>query len=159
MPDPRTGGLTELPERTDTRMPAKYELELEAAAEKLPEVLSFLEEHLERADCPPKTQMQIAVAAEEIFVNIASYAYAPETGRAQVCLELFRDPLRAVITFLDSGRPFDPLKREDPNVLLPAEERQIGGLGIFMTKKLMDGVRYEYRDGKNVLTMEKVLGP
>ena len=132
-----------------------FELKIPAEVERLPEVLSFLEQHLEGADCPMKAQMQITVAAEEIFVNIASYAYAPETGMATVRLDISGEPKTATITFLDSGVPFDPLAKEDPDVTLSAEEREIGGLGIFMTKKTMDGVRYEYKDGQNILTLRK----
>ena len=117
-----------------------YELEIAAEIEKLPEVLAFLEQHLEEVDCPPKAQMQIAIAVEEIFVNIAHYAYAPKTGMASVRLELSSEPASAVITFLDRGVPFDPLAKPDPDVTLSAEDREIGGLGIFMTKKTMDDV-------------------
>lgn len=132
-----------------------FELSLPAQAERLPEVLSFLERHLEESTCPMKTQMQITVAAEEIFVNIASYAYPSGTGMAVIRLEISSEPTAAVITFLDSGCPFDPLAKADPDVSLPAEKRSIGSLGIFMTKKLMDDVKYEYRDGQNVLTITK----
>ena len=134
-----------------------YELEIAAEIEKLPEVLAFLEQHLEEVDFPPKAQMQIAIAVEEIFVNIAHYAYAPKTGMASVRLELSSEPASAVITFLDRGVPFDPLAKPDPDVTLSAEDREIGGLGIFMTKKTMDDVRYEYRDGQNILKLEKKL--
>jgi len=101
--------------------------------------------------------MQFSVAAEEVFVNIAHYAYAPETGDAALCLELVPEPPSAVLTFRDRGVPFDPLAKPDPDVTLPAEERDIGGLGIYMTKKLMDAVGYEYQNGQNVLRMEKSL--
>ena len=132
-----------------------YELETKAEVEKLSEVLSFIEHHLEEVGCTPKAQMQIAVAAEEIFVNIASYAYAPASGNATVRLEVSEDPVAVTITFMDGGKPFDPTKKDDPDLTLPAEERGIGGLGIYMTKKIMDDVKYEYRDGKNVLTLMK----
>ena len=135
--------------------PEVFELNITAEVENLPEVMAFLEQHLEEADCPPKAQMQLTLAAEEIFVNIAHYAYAPGTGSATVRLELFREEPAAALTFLDSGVPFDPLAKPDPDVTLAAEERGIGGLGIFMTKKTMDRVRYEYRDGQNVLRLEK----
>ena len=133
------------------------ELVVPAQIEKLQEVLSFLEQALGEVDCPLKKQMQIAVAAEEVFVNIASYAYAPGTGIATVCIEIDDDPPVATIAFSDSGVPFDPLKKADPNVTLPAEEREIGGLGIFMTRKIMDDVTYTYRDGQNILTLKKNL--
>lgn len=134
-----------------------YELTVEAAAENLTQVMAFVEQHLEEADCPLKAQMQLAVAAEEIFVNIAHYAYAPGTGEAAVRLDIADDPAAVTLTFTDSGVPFNPLERDDPDVTLSAEERGIGGLGIYMTKKTMDDVRYEHRDGKNILTLVKML--
>jgi len=132
-----------------------YELTLEATLENLDLVTGFLEEHLEEAECPLKTQMQISIAAEEIYVNIAHYAYKPETGMATLQLKLFEEPRAMELTFIDSGIPFDPLARPDPDVTLSAEQRRIGGLGIYMTKKAMDEMRYEYRDGHNVLTLRK----
>ena len=134
-----------------------YELTTEATLDHLSLVTAFLEEHLEQARCPLKEQMLLSVAAEEIFVNIANYAYAPGTGTATVRLTLDDDPATANITFIDGGVPFDPLGKEDPDVTLSAEDRQIGGLGIYMTKKTMDEVRYEYRDGENRLTLIKKL--
>ena len=131
------------------------ELTLEATVDNLPQVMSFLEEELEAADCPMKTQMQISVSVEEIYVNIASYAYAPGTGEATVRVEFRDDPAAVCITFIDSGVPFDPLRKADPDVTLSSEERGIGGLGIYMTKKAMNEMRYAYEDGKNVLTMVK----
>jgi anti-sigma regulatory factor (Ser/Thr protein kinase) len=104
-----------------------------------------------------KARMQIGLAAEEIFVNIAHYAYSPLSGSATVRVEFFEDPLCVSITFMDHGVPYDPLKHRDPDVLLSAAEREIGGLGIFMTKKVMDDVAYEYRNGQNILTLKKNL--
>lgn len=131
------------------------ELTLEATVENLPLVIGFVERQLEETDCPLKAQMQITVAAEEMYVNIARYAYAPGTGKATVRVEITDDPAAVSITFIDCGLPFDPLAKPDPDVTLPAEERGIGGLGIYMTKKTMDDVRYEYRDGQNILTLIK----
>ena len=133
------------------------ELEIEALTENLPQVLSFLDEQLEAAGCPMKIQMQIDIAVEEIFVNIAHYAYNPEIGTAKVRVEVLGDPPTVDITFIDQGIPYDPLAKADPDVTLSAEERQIGGLGIFMVKKSMDDVRYEYLDGHNILTLKKGL--
>ena len=134
-----------------------YELTVEATLDNLTLVTAFLEEHLEEADCPLKAQMQVGIAAEEIYVNIAHYAYTPETGMATVRLELPDDSPFITLSFIDSGVPFDPLKKPDPDVSLPAEEREIGGLGIYMTKKVMDNAQYEYRDGQNILTLKKRL--
>ena len=130
---------------------------VEASTENLSEVTAFIDELLEQADCPMKTRMQIELAAEEIFVNIAHYAYAPEKGDATIRVELTEEPKEARITFIDRGRPYDPLQKTDPDVTLSAEERSIGGLGVFMTKKVMDDVSYEYRSGQNILTLKKIL--
>ena len=134
------------------------ELTLEAKVDNLDQVLSFVDGYLEQVDCPMKTKMQIDVAVEELYVNIASYAYNTETGSATVRVEMHEDPLAVSITFIDHGVPYDPLKKPDPDVTLSAEERQIGGLGIFMVKKSMDGMEYEYKDGKNILTIHKNIG-
>lgn len=132
------------------------ELELEALTDNLPQVISFVDEQLEAADCPMKIQMQIDIAVEEIFVNIAHYAYNPDVGTAKVRVEVLGEPPAVDITFIDNGIPYDPLAKADPDVTLSAEERQIGGLGIFMVKKSMDDVKYEYLDGHNILTLKKV---
>lgn len=141
----------------DTEIGTEDEMVVEAVTENLPDVLAFVDERLERIGCPVKTRMQIDVAAEEVFVNIASYAYAPEKGYAAVRLEVCGDPVTVMITFIDRGVPYDPLKPEDPDVTLPTAARQIGGLGVFMTKKLMDDVSYEYSEGQNILTLKKNL--
>ena len=133
------------------------ELELEALTDNLPQVISFVDEQLEAADCPMKIQMQIDIAVEEIFVNIAHYAYNPEVGTATVRIEVMGEPPAVDITFIDNGIPYDPLAKADPDVTLSADERQIGGLGIFMVKKTMDDVKYEYCDGHNILTLKKGL--
>ena len=133
------------------------ELEVEATVEQLQNVIDFVNAHLEAVDCPMKSQMQMEVAVEEIFVNIAHYAYAPEIGHATVRVEVSGDPVAVSITFIDRGVPYDPLAKEDPDVTLSAEERNIGGLGIFMTKKIMDDISYEYKDGQNILTLKKTL--
>ena len=147
--------LLALLEKTDTLTFTANELEIEADEANLPAVQAFVEEHLEAAACSPKAQMQIGVAVEEIFINIAHYAYAPGKGSATVRVEVSGDPVSVTITFVDHGVPYDPLAREDPDVTLAARERAIGGLGIFLTKQLMDDVTYEYRDGQNILTLKK----
>ena len=135
-----------------------YEMTLEEArVERLSEVTAFVDGALEEAGCSMRAQMQIDVAVEEIFVNIASYAYVPGKGSATICMEWEEDPKTVSITFIDRGVPYDPLKKADPDVSLPADERAIGGLGIFMVKKSMDEMTYEYRDGQNVLCIRKRL--
>ena len=127
------------------------ELTIEALVSNLDEVIDFVNEQLEAHDCPMKEQIQLDVAVEELFVNIASYAYNPETGPATIMIY----PLSVIITFVDHGVPYDPLAKEDPDITLTADERQIGGLGIFMVKKSMDEVVYKYEDGKNILSIKK----
>ncbi len=128
---------------------------IEAKVEKLGEVLAFIDGKLEAAGALPKVQTQLDIAVEETFVNIASYAYPDGGGQAEILFELDESSRMASITFVDSGIPFNPLAKEDPDVTLPAEKRGIGGLGIFMVKKSMDDVRYENRDGRNILTIVK----
>ena len=131
------------------------EITVRAETERLDEVNGFVNAELEARGCPMKTLMQIDLAVEEIFVNIASYAYGPEGGDAVV--RIGTEDGGVCVIFEDRGIPFDPTAREDPDRSSPAEERQIGGLGIFLTKRIMDEVTYEYRDGKNILLFRKKL--
>ena len=140
---------------TDGAYGEEQVFETDAEVDNLHEALEFVDSCLEQADCSPKAQSQIDVAIEEIFVNIASYAYGDESGKVTMKMKTGGDPKEAVITMIDSGIPYDPLAKEDPDVTLSAEERQIGGLGIFMTKQFMDELEYEYKDGQNVLTLKK----
>lgn len=126
-----------------------------AQLEQLDAVTEFISQELESCDCPMKTETQIIIAVEEIFVNIAHYAYNPEIGEATIRCGVGGEPLQVTIEFLDSGKPYDPLKQEDPDLTLSAEERDIGGLGIYMVKQIMDEIKYEYRDGKNILIVQK----
>ncbi len=132
-----------------------YELTVEATDENLAKVLAFVDEKLEALDCPPKTQMKIDVAVEELFVNIAHYAYAPNTGSATVRVETTPETKGVAITFIDHGVSYDPLAKPDPDITLSAEDRQIGGLGIFMVKNAVDDVRYVRQGNKNVITIQK----
>ena len=125
----------------------------EAKTEKLDEVLDFIDGVLEENGCPMKTLTQINIAAEEIFVNIAHYAYGEGDGWAEIVVDV-SDGV-AEITFIDGGTPYDPLAKPDPDITLSAEDRQIGGLGIYIVKKSMDSVSYEYRDGRNIFAMRK----
>ena len=133
------------------------ELTVEATIENIPQVTAFVDEQLEACGCPMKAQMQIDVAIDELFSNIAYYAYHPGKGPATVRVETKEDPLSVVITFIDNGVQYDPLKKADPDISLSAEERGIGGLGIYMVKKSMDEITYEYRDGQNILKIRKHL--
>lgn len=149
--------LEELINKVDTLLFSRNELDIEALTRNLPRVLKFVEEQLTSVGCPMRAMMQITVAVEEIFVNIANYAYSPRKGRAVVRVEITKDPIVVTITFIDKGIPYDPLKKRDPDVTLSASERAIGGLGIFLVKKTMDDVTYEYKDGQNILRLKKNL--
>lgn len=131
------------------------ELNIEATIDNIPTVTAWVDEQLEALNCPMKAQMQIDIAIDELFSNIARYAYNPETGPATVRVEVIEEPLAVIITFIDKGIPYDPLKQEDPNTKLPIEEREEGGLGIYMVKKTMDEVTYSYENGQNILRIRK----
>ena len=131
------------------------ELTIEAKVENLEAVTEFVNAELEAYDCPIKAQMQIDIAIDELFSNISYYAYRPDVGYATVRVEVVEDPLSVIISFIDQGVPYDPLAKEDPDITLSAEDRDIGGLGIYMVKKSMDEIVYEYKDGKNILSIKK----
>ncbi|MCD8331778.1 MAG: ATP-binding protein [Oscillospiraceae bacterium] len=131
------------------------EVSVDAVVENIEFVTDFVNEQLQAYHCPVKAQMQIDIAIDELFSNIAHYAYNPDVGPATVRVEVLEDPLSVVITFIDHGVPYDPLSTADPDITLSAEERQIGGLGIYMVKKSMDAITYEYRDGQNILRIKK----
>lgn len=134
-----------------------HEMTIDATLENIAVVTDFVNEQLEQIECPMKAQIQIDVAIDELFGNIAHYAYSPETGPATVGVEVRENPMAVIITFMDHGIPYDPLEKEDPDVTLSLEERQIGGLGIYMVKKSMDEITYEYKDGQNILKIKKNL--
>ncbi|MCM1023699.1 MAG: ATP-binding protein [Prevotella sp.] len=131
------------------------ELTVSAVTENIAAVTAFVDEQLERLGCPVKTLLQVNVAIDELFGNIANYAYSSEIGAATVRVETAENPPAAVITFIDSGIPYNPLAKADPDVTLSAEEREVGGLGIYMVKKTMDGISYEYKNGQNILRIRK----
>lgn len=133
------------------------EFTVEAAVENIGKVTEFIDGQLEEFGCPIKAQMQIDIAVDELFGNIAHYAYDPDTGPATVQVEVRQEPMEVIITFIDNGIPFDPLARADPDITLSAEERKIGGLGIYMVKRSMDDISYEYKDGRNILKIRKLL--
>ena len=120
---------------------------------RLKDVLAFAEEQLEGFDASPKTSMQVAVTLEELFINVAHYAYPGGVGEATLAIDRDGDTLRFVLT--DAGLPFDPTLRDDPDISAPAEDRAIGGLGIFMVKKMMDSFSYAREDNRNVVRFSK----
>lgn len=131
------------------------EITLSATIENIEPVTDFVNEVLEENGCSMKAQMQLDIAVDELFSNIARYAYAPNVGEATVGVNFIEDEGSVEIFFSDSGTPYDPLAKADPDITLSVEEREIGGLGIFMVKKSVDEMCYEYKDGKNVLKIKK----
>ncbi len=127
----------------------------EATIDNIPSMIDRVNEQLESLDCPMKAQMQIDVAMDEVLANIASYAYGSGTGEATMRFEFEPDTRMVSITFIDSGIPYDPLAKPDPDVTLSVEQRDVGGLGIFLVKKTMDDMTYAREDGRNVLTIRK----
>lgn len=130
------------------------ELVIDATTENLDAVLDFINSELEENGCSTKLQTQIAIAVEEIFVNIAHYAYNPDVGGAAIRVKIDDE---ITIEFEDKGAPYNPLEKADPDVTAGADEREIGGLGIFMVKKIMDAVEYRHESGKNVLVIRKII--
>lgn len=133
------------------------EITLPATVENLDAVIDFVTEQLETMGCSMKAQMQLSIATDEIFANIAHYAYQDGEGMATVRVEMARGGTHACVTFIDGGMPYDPLAKKDPDITLSAQDRPIGGLGIYMVKKSMDDVIYRYEEGKNVLSLLKAL--
>ena len=133
------------------------ELTIEARPENIEAVTAFIDEQLDTTNCSMKAKMQIEVAVEELFVNIAHYAYSPEVGNATIGVKVQDDGNYVTISFKDSGTPYDPLAKPDPDTTLSVEDRPIGGLGIYMVKKSMDDIKYEFKDGQNILTIKKNL--
>lgn len=131
------------------------ELSLLAKTENLDQVLDFVNTQLEEQDCSMRAQLELDIAVEELFVNIAHYAYRPAEGPVTIQVAFHEDMVSVI--FIDGGIPYNPWERQDPDVTLSAEEREIGGLGIYMVKQSMNHVDYTYADGKNILTIQKQL--
>ena len=135
-------------------------LRIEAELNRLEEVQDFVRQALEEAGFGIRQQMQVELAVEEIFCNIANYAYHPGKGEALIRCEIHRteDNECLEISFIDEGTPYNPLEKEDPDVTMSADEREIGGLGIFLTKQVMDSMEYRYEEHKNILVIKKIKG-
>ena len=132
------------------------QITVNATVDQVKTVTLFVNERLGMLGCSERIMIQVDIAIDEIFSNIAYYAYHPDTGPATVQVGVEEDPLSVIITFIDHGVPFDPLAEEQPDpTKLPKAERPIGGLGLFMVKKTMDDISYDYRDGQNILTIRK----
>ena len=131
------------------------ELTVQANLDNIAPVTEFINAELEAANCCEDVRIQIDVAIDEIFGNIAKYAYDPEEGPVTLQTDVTGNPPVISITFIDRGMPYNPLDRKAPDITLKAKERRIGGLGIFIIRKTMDEISYEYRDGSNRLTIRK----
>lgn len=132
-------------------------IELPAIMENLDESLDFLVYGLEKAGIDKKASYQLRLACEEVIVNVIHYAYPNHQGNVRISYELAKDGRDIVIMVSDSGYPFNPLEKAEPDISLPMEERQIGGLGIFMVRNIMDNVEYKREDGRNILILRKTL--
>ena len=136
-------------------MAEEYVLRVPAKLEGMDVILAFVSYLLDINGCSTKTRTQLRIAVEELYVNVTLYAYPDGDGWAEIRGSI-EDGV-ATFTLIDSGKPFDPLAKEDPDTMLSGEDREIGGLGIFMVKTTMDEMTYEYRDGCNRLIMRKRL--
>lgn len=130
---------------------------LPAKIENLPTVLNFIHNQLNGLDILENILFELELAIEEVYVNIARYAYGEGEGEVTITSCIGGNPLQIIIEFRDSGIPFDPLKNEDPDFSLKTEEKEIGGLGIHLIKKNVDYIGYEFHNGENVLTLKKSL--
>ena len=131
------------------------QLDTRSSLDRLREVTEFINTELDTLNCPPRAKNQVDIAVDEVFSNIVHYAYDGAEGPVRVCMTTQEESRSVTIRFMDRGKPFNPLTAEDPDISLSAEDRPIGGLGIYLVKKTMDDVRYEFRDGQNILTLEK----
>lgn len=143
------------PEKPEETVQGMSTLRVRAEDGQLETVLAFVDAQLEAAGCPRHTAVQLAIAVEELFVNIAHYAYGGGAGEAVISMDMLPDQTGVSVTLEDGGIPYNPLERADPDIGLDAEQRPVGGLGIYMVRKSMDEMAYEYRNQKNRLTIRK----
>ena len=133
------------------------EITVDATIENMDTVTAFVDDFLDEIACPMKSKIQINIVIDEIFGNICHYAYKDSVGTVTVRVESGNTPKAVFLTFTDNGIPYNPLETEDPDITLSSEERKIGGLGIYLVKKNMDEMKYEYLNQQNRLWMEKRL--
>lgn len=133
------------------------EIRVRAKAENLNQVYTFMNEQLSSVCLDSSKRAELDMVVEEIFINIVSYAYESEPGDVTVQMEILTQPDRIWMSFIDDGTPYNPLDRKDPDITLSAEERQVGGLGIYLVKKIMDKVEYQYIEKRNILTIERLV--
>ena len=135
------------------------EIHVDSSVENIPSVKKFVCSELERFGCADRFEMQMKMAVDELFANISFYAYDSNTGPVTVGMDFDDDTSSVILTFIDEGKPYNPLEAEEPDVELEAELRPIGGLGIFLVRNLMDDMSYEYKNGQNILTLTKNILP
>ena len=133
------------------------EITVDAMIENMNTVTAFVDDFLDQIACPMKSRIQINIVIDEIFGNICHYAYKDSVGAVTVRVESGNTPKAVFLTFTDNGIPYNPLDTEDPDITSSSEERKIGGLGIYLVKKNMDEMKYEYGNQQNRLWMEKRL--
>ena len=132
------------------------EITVRAVPEQIDAVMDFVNRQLEALGCPEEARIDVDVAVDELLGNIIRYAYGPGRGEVTVRVEAQREPKTVILTFLDQGAPFDPLAEERPDTTsLPARERPMGGLGLYLVRSLVDEIAYARRDSRNVLTVRK----
>ncbi|MDE6742634.1 MAG: ATP-binding protein [Lachnospiraceae bacterium] len=130
---------------------------VEAVMGNLEEIRSFVRKKLNETEGDMLSCITLEMVVEEIYTNIASYAYGKHTGIVTVKYSAKQEPLELIVTFMDHGIPYNPLEHKDPDIKAPLEERKIGGNGILMAKKMMDDMQYEFKDGMNILTIRKLV--
>ena len=133
----------------------KCDIEISALIENWNIVYDFLNDCMDKFRLEGKLRTEVLLSCEEIYVNVAHYAYSGRTGSVSIKIEYKNEQKKLKIEFTDSGIPFDPTKLKEPNIGDPIEKRKIGGLGVFMVKKMMDSVEYRYEFGQNNLTLTK----
>jgi len=149
------GGLG-MSDGTKNDLTETKKITLPALIESVTRITEFSETEMEMHECPMKVIVQMNIAIDEIVSNVVNYAYGDEKGDVSVSLDFLDSPRAVRMTFRDKGNPYNPLKNADPDITLSAEERNIGGLGIFIVKKNMDSMEYAFEDGENVLTITKL---
>ena len=132
-------------------------LQVDSEVENISTVMKFINAGLDALSCPERTRAQIKLAIDEIFGNICFYAYDQGAGPVTVCMKNEEEPPAVIISFCDSGKPYNPLEAEEPDLDLPGEDRPIGGLGIFLVQSTMDDLYYEYKEDRNILTLKKYI--
>jgi len=132
-------------------------IELDATLENWKSVKNFLKEILVEKNCSRDDERTLQMAIEEIYCNIVNYAYAPHVGKVKIVGHFENDECVIILQFIDEGKPFNPLEKDEPDFTIAPEDREVGGFGIFIVREMVDNMSYEYKDRKNILTLKKNL--